>query len=116
MALGGAPRRLLSVLAGVLAAGALTGAASAQANVLLVCPARARGARLPGRARASIQDAVNAASPGDWVPDRLRGDYHEKGTYNTGVRVTTPGIHIRGMDRNRVVVDGTKASSSTPTP
>jgi hypothetical protein len=55
----------------------------------------------------SIQAAVNAASPGGWILV-APGDYKEVG----GVLITTPGIHLRGMDRNGVVVDGTM--SGTP--
>jgi len=68
-------------------------------------------------AYATIQAAVDAARPGDWV---LIGEgvYKEQGAPDAGVLVTTPGIHLRGMDRNRVVVDGTKpgfdACSSEP--
>ncbi len=63
-----------------------------------------------------IQSAVDAAKPGDWVLVGP-GDYHERADYRhdgsaTGaggaVLVTTPGVHLRGMDRNAVVVDGTK--------
>jgi hypothetical protein len=61
-------------------------------------------------AYASIQSAVNAAAPGDWILVGP-GDYHERGNPQAGVWVTTPGIHLRGMDRNAVIVDGTKAGS-----
>jgi len=72
---------------------------------------------IPGQ-YSSIQAAVDAARPGDWVLIGL-GDYHETGnrvppgavgddTAGAAVLVTTPGIHIRGMDRNGVVLDGTK--------
>ena len=54
----------------------------------------------------SIQAAVNAALPGDWILIGP-GVFHEKGAIDAGVRITTPGIHLRGMDRNGVVVDGT---------
>jgi hypothetical protein len=54
----------------------------------------------------TIQAAVNAAAPGDWILI-APGSYHERGAVDAGVRVTTPGIHLRGMDRNRVVIDGT---------
>jgi hypothetical protein len=65
----------------------------------------------------SIQAAVNAAHPGDWILV-APGDYHETGAPDAGVLITTPGIHLRGMDRNRVMVDGTRpgfgACSSVP--
>lgn len=71
----------------------------------------------------SIQAAVDAAQPGDWILVGP-GDYHEDddladpptaaqaalGDYG-GVLIRTPGLHIRGMNRNRVIVDGTKASA-----
>jgi hypothetical protein len=47
----------------------------------------------------TIQDGVDAASSGDLV---LVGE----GTYEEAVTVTTPGITLRGVDRNRVVLDG----------
>jgi hypothetical protein len=67
----------------------------------------------------SIQAAVNAAHKGDWILI-APGDYKEQadvanpptasdlavGWYG-GVDVETPNIHLRGMDRNGVVVDGT---------
>jgi len=68
---------------------------------------------IPGN-YSTIQAAVDAAQPGDWILVGP-GDYHEQGDRvhpstdeaSGGVYVTTPGLHIRGMDRNRVVVDGT---------
>jgi len=47
----------------------------------------------------TIQDAVNAAAPGDWV-------LIDVGVYPEAVYVTTPNLHIRGVDRNGVIVDG----------
>ncbi len=61
----------------------------------------------------SIQAAVTAAHPGDWVLIGP-GDYHENGSAVAGVLVTTPDIHIRGMDRNHVIVDGTNAKPGAP--
>jgi Periplasmic copper-binding protein (NosD) len=63
----------------------------------------------------TIQSAVDAAKPGDWILI-APGDYHEQydhgvpvGDEATGaVQVTTANLHIRGMDRNAVVLDGTK--------
>ena len=67
----------------------------------------------------SIQAAVDAAAPGDWILV-APGDYKTssssapKGAPETpaGILITTPRIHLRGMNRNSVVVDGTKPGSS----
>ncbi len=63
---------------------------------------------------ATIQAAAAAAQPGDWILVGP-GDYHERMDYaaptgeaSGGVMLTTPGVHLRGMDRNAVVIDGTK--------
>lgn len=61
---------------------------------------------------ATVQSAVNAAKPGDWILI-APGTYHEAGSTTDGVRITTPGLHLRGLDRNRVVIDGTKAGGAT---
>ena len=66
----------------------------------------------------SVQAAVDAARPGDWILV-APGDYKEGGgrapagrpDLPAGVLVTTPGVHLRGMDRNTVVVDGTRPGS-----
>jgi hypothetical protein len=64
----------------------------------------------------SIQAAVDAAKPGDWILVGP-GDYktHKvvapKGDEESpaGVLITTPKVTLRGMNRNRVVVDGTRS-------
>ena len=67
----------------------------------------------------SIQAAVDHAKPGDWIligPGDYKTTRSEapSGTSDpSGVLVTTPNIRIRGMNRNTVIVDGTKPGSST---
>lgn len=74
----------------------------------------------------SIQSAVDAARGGDWILVGP-GDYHEDADHThpptateqdeggvAGVLVTTSDIHLRGMDRNTVIVDGDKAAAPTP--
>jgi hypothetical protein len=72
---------------------------------------------------ATIQGAVNAARSGDWILV-APGDYHETADRRTsasdasygdfgGVVITKSKIHLRGMNRATVIVDGTRASSST---
>ena len=75
---------------------------------------------------ATIQAAVNAAKPGNWILI-APGDYHEDDDLKHpptqamadaggfgGVLITTPRLHIRGMDRNTTYIDGDKLGSSTP--
>jgi hypothetical protein len=70
---------------------------------------------------ASIQEAVDAVRPGGWVLIGP-GDYKQsssrtiEGAYGddragADVLVRTPNIHIRGMNRNTVMIDGTKPGS-----
>ena len=105
-------RRLRGLLA-IFALGCgvmLAAAPSALANVLRVGTLNGK----PGNYR-TVQQAVGAAHPGDWILI-APGDYKEAGVANpvggrgTGgaVLVEKAGIHIRGMDRNGVVLDGTK--------
>ena len=61
----------------------------------------------------SIQAAADAARPGDWVLIGP-GDYRSAKATTAGVLITTPGIHVRGMDRNSVLVDGTKPGAAAP--
>jgi hypothetical protein len=69
----------------------------------------------------TVQAAVKAAKPGDWILI-APGDYktkpsaietpHGKPNFPAGVVITTANLHIRGMDRNKVVIDGTKPGSA----
>ena len=47
----------------------------------------------------TIQEAVDAAKKGDLI-------LVSPGTYNEAVDVSTPDITIRGLDRNKVILDG----------
>ena len=100
-------RRSLASILMLVAVLALT--ASASARVLLVGTYHG----IPGQYR-TIQAAVNAAKPGDWILV-APGDYHEQGIKGAhqpaGVLIRTPRIHLRGMNRNTVIVDGTKPGS-----
>ena len=67
----------------------------------------------------TIQEAVKAAQEGDWILIGP-GDYKQSGVeYIEGMKygdalagadilITTPNIHLRGMNRNTVMIDGTK--------
>jgi hypothetical protein len=96
-----------------LALGSL-GAARAQASVLRVGTFQGQAGDY-----SSIQNAVDAAQPGDWILI-APGDYHERADYKAtgpatdasgGVLIRTPNIHLRGLERNTVIVDGTHAGS-----
>jgi len=61
----------------------------------------------------TVQAAVNAAAPGDWILVGP-GDYKEVGAGNkesAGVLIAKRRIHLRGMNRRAVVIDGTKPGS-----
>jgi len=66
----------------------------------------------------SIQAAVNAAKPDDWIlvgpgDYKTRSSRRPKGRSDlpAGVLMTTPDVYLRGMNRNTVIVDGTKPGS-----
>jgi hypothetical protein len=101
----------------VLVAGRVCVAHAAPPAVLLVGSYQG----MPGQ-YSSIQAAVDAARPGDWVLIGP-GDYHETGNRvpsgavgddmaGAAVLVTTSNIWIRGMDRNGVVLDGTRPGAA----
>jgi hypothetical protein len=112
----GGTRRAWMVPAFVCALGAMLAmAAPAQAKVLRVGTYHG----VKGQYK-TIQSAVDAAKKGDWILIGP-GDYHEQGDRShppkgdvppSGVLIKTPKLHLRGMDRNKVVVDGTKKGSS----
>lgn len=111
---------------GVLAAcssSSSTSTTSPAGNVLLVGTFQGHSGKY-----STIQAAVNAAKPGDWILV-APGDYHEIDDLSGGsvdpahgdaggVLIKTSGIHLRGMNRSTVIVDGTKpgspACSSSP--
>ncbi len=63
----------------------------------------------------TVEDAVAAAKPGDWILVGP-GDYHEQTDHHVdspseagaAVMIDQPDLHLRGMDRNTVVIDGTR--------
>jgi hypothetical protein len=102
-----------SIVAAVVVLAAVVIAPAAGARVLRVGSYKG----IPGQYH-SIQAAVNAAGPGDWILVGP-GDYKERADHranrgpqaaNTpaGVVISTPRVYLRGMNRNTVVVDGTK--------
>jgi hypothetical protein len=72
----------------------LLATASASARVLIVTQRQVSYLHYT-----SIQAAVNAAHPGDWV-------LINRGVYVGPVRISTPRLHVRGLNRNGVVIDG----------
>lgn len=90
-------------------------AAAGTARVLLVC--NGSTSRCPRAAHyTTVQGAVNAARHGDWVLI-WPGVYHENDSqYHAGVWVTVPDLHIRGLSRTGVVIDGSNGTASAPCP
>jgi len=88
-------------------------------SVLLVC--NGSGTKPCPHTTASqfttIQDAVNAAKPGDWILI-WPGVYHENDfpAWRAGVYVTTPDLHIRGLNRNQVIISGSQAGAPAACP
>jgi hypothetical protein len=107
-------RRAVAVLAGLAVMLVITGAATAK--VLRVGSYHGIRGQFT-----SIQAAVKAARAGDWILIGP-GDYKTKPgaisapkghpNFPSGVLITTRNLHLRGMNRNRVIVDGTKPGSA----
>jgi hypothetical protein len=61
-----------------------------------------------------IQAAVDVARPGDWILVGP-GDYHPGSPASpsqpAGVLIRTARLHLRGMDRNSVIIDGTRSGA-----
>ena len=89
-------RRASMLCRALLLALALTAllSASAFARVLIVTKRSVSYPHLN-----TIQKAVNKARKGDWV-------LIDKGKYPETVKIKTAGLHLRGIDRNKVIVDG----------
>jgi hypothetical protein len=113
--------RAIALLA-VLFSLALPGTASAmRPKVLRVC----NGSTAPcprGKAFASITEALQRIQRYRPRPGRQYwilvwpGVYHEKEVDEAGVLITTPNVHVRGMDRNLVIVDGSNGNVAGPCP
>lgn len=86
------PLRRIALFAA--AAPALLAVAPAQARVLDVTKRHVGFAHFT-----TIQGAVNAARAGDWI-------VIDRGIYPETVRITRSSLHLRGLDRNQVIVDG----------
>ncbi|MBV9006874.1 MAG: hypothetical protein JO181_19565 [Solirubrobacterales bacterium] len=104
-------RRTLVV--GLAILGAIAMASSASARVLRVGTYRG----ISGQFK-SVEAAVNAAKPGDWILV-APGDYKTTSSRRVpgrsneaaGILITKRNLRIRGMNRNTVILDGTKSGS-----
>ena len=93
------------------AIGGVPSEAAAKHQVLLVCNGTVKCPDVNGvKYYKSLQLAVDHASNGDWVLV-WPGTYKEATTIEPGHGLTD-GLHIRGMNRNGVVLEGKKATGS----
>jgi hypothetical protein len=107
-------RCIPSVLAIVMLAGLALSATTAAASPRVLRVGTYKGIR--GQYR-TIQAAVDHARAGDWIlvapgdykTHSIRFPKNSGGQFPAGVLITTPRVHLRGMNRNKVIVDGTKA-------
>ena len=110
------PKVRLIRMAGLFGAGALAVASMTVPTAQAATPKVLRVGTYKGIAGqyTSVQKAVLAAHAGDWVLVGP-GDYKENGYAGApepaGVLITTAGLHLRGMNRNTVIIDGTKPGS-----
>ena len=93
-----APRNALPLLAAVLAACGCAGGDTTKTTPVTVSVPEGSTIAVPAD-QPTIQTGVDAAKPGDLV-------LVSPGVYRESVNVTTDRIVIRGLDRNRVVLDG----------
>jgi hypothetical protein len=100
-----------------VAAGQAASAVSPEPGVLLVCNGSTSPCPAGGPYYSTVQDAVDAASPGDWILI-YPGVYHEKSAQwpTAGVWIQKPDLHIRGLNRNRVIIDGSNGTAAHPCP
>ena len=84
---------------GTLTVGDVAASAAAQGAAVSISPAEWSGntIRVPGDVP-TIQAGVDAAQPGDLI-------VISPGVYAEAITVTTPGLTLRGEDRNEVVID-----------
>jgi hypothetical protein len=98
------------IIVALIACGLAAAASAASAKVLLVGTYHG----IHGQYK-SLQAAVNAAKPGDWILIGP-GDYKTTSSrrpagrpdLTSAVLITTRKLHIRGMNRNSVIIDGTR--------
>ncbi len=109
-------RRLVAALCATAAAvttavGAVPSEAAAKGKVLLVCNGTVKCPHVSGvQYYKSLQLAVTHATNNDWILV-WPGTYKEATTVDTSHGLTD-GLHIRGMNRNGVLLEGKKVSGS----